>query len=314
MSFLTEATLHNPPVLDAIGSTPLLDLSGLAGEDHARLFAKYEGANPTGSMKDRMALAMIETAEREGRLEPGRPVVEATGGSTGTSLAMVCAAKGRPIHLVTADCFAPQKITAMRALGADVTVLETEGRVYPGLRDAMDRRADEIVKETGAYWIDQFGNPDQLIGYRALATEILADAPDVSHFVTVVGTGGSAMGVSQGFRELGRDVHVTIVEPSESPYLSEGTGGEHGVDGVASIPDPPLLDEALYDEVVAVPEAHGGRMVQRLAREQGLLVGTSSGLNLAAAEEVAARVGPDGLVVTLLVDTGLKYLGNGSRG
>lgn len=295
--------------LQAIGDTPLLDLRSLRPEDGASVLTKWEGANPTGSMKDRMALAMIEGAERGGALSPGQRVVEYTGGSTGSSLAFVCAAKGYPCTLLTADCFSDEKIRTMRALGADVEVFETpQGKVHPGLVDAWRARVDELVEETGAYWTAQMENPHQLDGYDAVAEEILDQAPGLTDFVMSVGTSGCAMGTSRGFRRRDREVRVTLVEPAESPYLTQGEGGSHGVEGIAVVTRPPLLDDALYDEALAVPEKEGRATARRLARSEGLLAGTSSGLNLAAARKVAADRGPDDLVVTVLVDTGLKYL------
>lgn len=295
--------------LDAIGNTPLVEISRLRPEGGARIFLKWEGANPTGSMKDRMALAMIRGAEREGLLKPGQRVVEYTGGSTGSSLALVCAAKGYPLTAVTADCFAKEKIDTMRAFGADVEVLKTpEGKVYPGLFARFEERAREIVQKTGAYWTHQMSNPHQLEGYGAMGDEILGDCPGVTDFVMAVGTAGCAMGNAQALRQSKPDIRVTLVEPEEAAFLSKGVKGSHRVEGIALSIRPPLLDDRLYDDVLAVPEEEGRSCARRLARDEGILAGASSGLNVAAAIRVASGLSPDEAVVTVAIDSGLKYL------
>jgi len=296
-------------ILRTIGNTPLIELRKLRPAGGARVVVKLEGANPTGSMKDRMALAMIEGARREGRLAPGHPVVELTGGSTGASLALVCSALGHPLTIVTSDAVAREKIEMTRALGATVEVIKTpEGKVHPGLVPEMRARVEAIVKETGAFWTDQFNNEHQLGGYTALATEVLRDCPEVSHLVHVVGTAGSSMGVSRALRAAQPALRVTLVEPASSPWLSEGRGGPHGIEGTAGVPKPPLLDRALYDDVLAIDEAEGRAMARQLAREEGLFAGTSTGLNAVAARRVAGALPPEAVVLTIAIDTGLKYL------
>ncbi|WP_158056431.1 PLP-dependent cysteine synthase family protein [Halorussus halophilus] len=296
-------------VIGAIGNTPLVELESVRPEGGARVFAKWEGANPTGSMKDRMALSAIENAERDGDLEPGQRVVELTGGSTGASLALVCSVTDHPLSIVSADCFAEEKIRMMRALGADVTVMETpEGKIYPGIIDDMERLVEEIIEDTGAYYHDQFNNPHLPAGYAGLAEEILADCPDLTDFVMGVGTGACSMGTARVFRENSSNVDVTLVEPEESPVLSRGETGSHNVEGVAVGFEPPHLEEHLYDDVVAIPEAEGRWMTRQIAAEDGLFAGTSTGLNIAAAKRVAAGRPEDAAVVTVAVDTGLKYL------
>lgn len=295
--------------LEAVGDTPLVELRGVRPDGGARVLVKWEGGNPTGSMKDRMARTAIETAEEEGELHPGQRVVELTGGSTGASLAFVCAITGHPISLVSADCFADEKIRMMRALGGEVEVMETpEGKVYPGIVDDMEVIVEGIIEETGAYYHDQFKNPHDPEGYRSLGQEILADCPEVTDFVMAVGTGACSMGTARILRDASADVTVTLVEPDESATLSRGETGSHNVEGVALGFEPPHLEAHLYDDVVAVSEADGRRMARRLAAEEGLFTGTSSGLNIAAAERVAASRSADGVVVTVAVDSGLKYL------
>lgn len=298
-----------PTILSTIGDTPLVELHRLRPDGGARVLVKLEGTNPTGSMKDRMALAMIEGARRDGRLAPGHPVVELTGGSTGASLALVCSALGHPLTIVTNDAVAREKIDMTRALGATVEVIPTpEGKVHPGLVPQMRARVEEIAKETGAFWTDQFNNPHQLEGYAPLADEVLRDCPDVTDFVQIVGTAGSSMGVARRLRATRPDVRVTLVEPASSPWLSKGQGGTHGVEGTAGVARPPLLDESLFDRVVAIDESEGRAMARRLAREEGVFAGTSTGLNVLAATNVARALPPEAAVVTIAVDTGLKYL------
>lgn len=295
--------------LDAVGDTPLVDLSEFGPSGGARTLVKWEGANPTGSMKDRMALAMVRGAERAGELAPDQRVVEYTGGSTGSSLAFVCAATDRPATMVTADCFAEEKIRTMRALGADVIVHETpEGRIYPGFVDDLMEYVDEVVEGTGAYHTDQFVNPHHTEGYAEMGREILADCPDVTDFVMSYGTGGCLVGNGRVLEPEG--VRLTAVEPAESPLLTEDRTGSHSVEGVAVGRPPTGLDELEYDPL-AVPEAEARETARRLATETGLFAGTSSGLNVAAAVRVAAERDPDDVVVTVACDTGLKYLAGG---
>lgn len=295
--------------LDAIGDTPLVELPSVRPEGGARILAKWEGANPTGSMKDRMARSIIRGAAADGDLEPGQHVVEFTGGSTGSSLALVCGVEGYPLTLVTADCFATEKIRTMQALGADLEILETpEGKVHPGLFDDFHERIDELVPELDAYFTDQFNNDHHPEGYRPLGREIVADCPEVTDFVMGVGTGGGAMGTTAGIDEETDGVTVTLVEPAESPFLTEGESGSHSIEGVALGVHPPYLDQGRYDDAIAIPEARAFEMARRLAREDGLFAGGSTGLNVAAAVEVARERDPDDAVVTVAVDTGLKYL------
>lgn len=301
--------MRTDSIFEAIGDTPLVELTELSPRDGARVFVKVEGENPTGSMKDRMALAMIERAEQEGLLSQGQRVVENTSGSTGSSLAMVCSVKGYPISLVSADCYAAEKLATMRALGADLEVLETpDGEVYPDLSEEMQARSSEIRAETGAYYTNQLENEHQLDGYRTLGEEILRDCPEITDFVACVGSGGLAMGASSAFRDQDTDVHVTLVEPTESPVLSDGKTGEHGIEGVAGNEPVPLLDAALYDEILATPEARAQRYARRLATEEGIFAGASAGLNVASAVSVAENRSSDAAVVTVACDTGLKYL------
>ncbi|MFC3958573.1 PLP-dependent cysteine synthase family protein [Halovivax cerinus] len=297
--------------LDAIGGTPMVALPSIRPNGGASIAVKWEGANPTGSLKDRMALAMVRHARERGELMPGDRVVEFTGGSTGSSLAFVCAVLGHPLSIVTADCVAEEKIDSMRALGAELTIVETpDGRPYDGLFDDLRDEAEQISDE-GAYFTDQFTNEDQLAGYEGLGREILEQRPDVDEFVMIVGTGGSAMGTARALDSAGADVTITGVEPAESPVLTEGEAGTHSVQGTAIVGSPPLVDVDVFDRIESVPTEEGVECVQRIAAEDGLLVGTSTGMNVAAARRVAAERDPDETVVTVACDTGLKYLSDG---
>jgi cysteine synthase len=296
-------------MLDAIGNTPIVALKRLAGQAAAEIWVKLEGANPTGSYKDRMALAMIEGAERSGRLRPGQTVVEYTGGSTGSSLAFVCALKGYPLRIVTSDAFALEKIRTMEAFGAQVEVLSSPEGITPQLIPRMMERAAETVEEVGGFATDQFRNADMVEGYRGLGREILEqlDGPPDA-FCGYIGTAGCFIGVTRELRTTVSSLHRVAVEPAESPALSEGRSGTHHIEGGGAGFWPPLLEKDDLDEVLAVPEAEAFSMAKRAAREEGLFSGPSTGANLIAAVTLARRLGPGRRVVTTQVDSGLKYL------
>ncbi len=297
-------------VLEAIGNTPLVALPKLPGPQSGRVYVKLESGNPTGSYKDRMALAMIEEAERRGDLKPGMTVLEYTGGSTGSSLAFVCAAKGYPFRVVSSGAFSQEKLRTMEAFGADLELVPSAGgRVTPDLIPRMVARAEELAQRDGVYLTDQLNNRDSLIGYRAIGTELLDQlgrAPEA--FCGAIGTAGMLMGVARALRERAPETRVVALEPAESPVLTTGESGTHSVEGIGIGYVPPHLEEALYDEARAVPEGEARRTARRLAREEGILVGTSSGLNIAAALELAEELGAGATVATVAVDTGLKYL------
>lgn len=300
--------------IDAIGGTPVVRLEKLAGDDSAEIWVKLEAANPTGSYKDRMALAMIEAAERDGRLQPGQTVVEYTGGSTGSSLAFVCAVKGYPLRIVSSDAFAVEKIRTMQAFGADVGLIPSPAGITPELIPAMVRRAKEIATETGAFWTDQLNNPDMLDGYRRIGDELLEQLPGppaIAAMCSYVGTAGCFLGMSRALRALLPNVLRVAVEPGESAVLSGHQAGTHHIEGGGIGYRPPLLEPADFDEVIAVPEATAFALAQAAARREGIFSGPSTGANLAAALEVARRLGPGHRVVTLQVDSGLKYLAGG---
>lgn len=297
-------------ILGTIGNTSLLPLRHLVPPDSARILLKLECENPSGSMKDRMALAMVEAAEADGRLRPGGSVVEYTGGSTGVSLSLVCAAKGIPLRIVTSDAFSLEKRNHMAALGARLTLIPSPtGGTTKALTLEMIETAKRIASAPGSYLTDQFNNRDVLPAYARMADEIWEQGGrKVSAFVQMVGTCGSLRGVSTRLREHNESVYVVAVEPAESPLLSGGPGGSHTIEGTGPGFVMPLWSEGLADEIQTVSSDEAMAMARRLAREEGVFAGTSTGGNVVVALRLAARLGPGHTVVTLAVDSGLKYL------
>ncbi|TMJ96600.1 MAG: PLP-dependent cysteine synthase family protein [Actinobacteria bacterium] len=295
--------------LGTIGSTPIVRLHRLVGDGAAEVWVKLEDRNPTGSYKDRMALAMIEGAERSGRLAPGQTVVEYTGGSTGSSLAYVCALKGYPLRIVTSDAFAAEKLRTMEAFGAELEVLPSPAGITPELIPKLRARAAVLVEEEGGFATDQFSNRDMVEGYRALGRELLEQLDDrIDAFCAYVGTAGCFLGVTRELRTALPELHRVAVEPAESPVLSGGEPGTHHIEGGGAGFWPPQLTPADLDEVVAVPEAEAFATARRAAREEGVWSGPSTGANLVAALRLAGRLGPGRRVATVAVDSGLKYL------
>lgn len=293
-------------ILDAIGNTSLVRLQKIAPS----IFAKLEWENPTGSMKDRMAKAVIERAEADGRLQPGDTVIEYTGGSTGASLALVCAAKGHRIRIVTSDAFSREKRDQMAALGAELTLVPSEGGLTTKkLILDMIETARKLSEEPHTYWTDQLNNHDSIAGYFPLGEEIWAQTDGkVDAFVHSAGTAASSRGVATVLKQHNPDVKIVIVEPAESSVLRGGQAGPHKIEGVGIGYLPPLWEPSLVDEVIAVKTDDAKAMARRLAREEGLFAGTSSGANVIAAMQVAERLGPDATIVTLMCDSGLKYV------
>jgi cysteine synthase A len=297
-------------VLQAIGRTPVVRLTRVVPQGSADVLVKLELANPTGSYKDRMALAMIEGAEARGALRPGMRVVEFTGGSTGSSLAMVCAAKGYPFVVLSSDAFAQEKLLTMKAFGAELRIIPSEGgKVTPALFDRFRAEIAKLAAEPGTFWTDQFHNVDALDGYAGIGRELLEQTGGrLDAFCGAVGTGGMLAGVARALRDGGSDARIIALEPAESPAMTAGRGGAHRVEGTATGSIPPHMTARPYDEARAIPEAEARAMAQRLARDEGLLAGTSSGLNIAAAIALARELGPGKVVATVVVDSGLKYL------
>jgi len=304
--------MTHPPrsVLDAIGDTPVVPLNRIVPEGSARVLVKLEFINPTGSYKDRMALAMIEAAEARGELRPGMTVVEYTGGSTGSSLAFVCAVKGYAFTVVSSDAFAQEKLQTMRAFGARVEVVPSGGRgITTDLIEGMIARARALAASKDTYWTDQFRNADSLNGYEQIGRELVRQVETpIDVFCAGVGTAGMLMGVARAFRTAGSATRIVALEPAASAVISTGTPGAHRVEGIGVGFVPPLLDARHYDEARGIDEAEARQTARRLAREEGIFAGTSTGLNVAGALRLAQELGPGHLVATVAVDTGLKYL------
>jgi cysteine synthase A len=297
-------------ILQCIGHTSLLALRHVAPANGSRILLKLEGENPTGSMKDRAALAVIEAAEADGRLTKDGFVVEYTTGSAGTSLALVCAVKGYPLRLVTSDAFAREKREHMRFLGADLEVLRSEdGKMTEKLTRDMIAAARRIAERPGSFWTDQLNNTDQFIGYRKMAEEIWGQTEGrIDGFVQSVGTAASLRGVAEALRGHNSRIRIVAVEPAESPVLSGGKSSAHKIDGIGAGFVVPLWQPDIADQIERVSTEEAVAMVKRLAREEGLFAGTSTGANVTAALRVAEQLGPSATVVAVMCDTGIKYM------
>jgi cysteine synthase len=297
-------------ILHGVGNTSLLALRHVVPENGARILLKLENQNPTGSMKDRMALAMIETAEADGRLAANGPVVEYTGGSTGVSLSFVCAVKRHPLHVVTSDAFAREKLDHMRILGATLHIVPSDsGHMTEKLTRDMVEAARGITERTGGFWTDQLKNTDQLAAYHTLAEEIWAQTDGrIDGFVQCVGTAASLRGTAEGLRRRRDRIRIVAVEPAESPVLSGGRSGAHKIDGIGAGFVVPLWRKGIADQIEPVSTDDALAMAIRLAREEGLFAGTSTGANVIAALRVAEQLGPGSTIVTIMCDTGMKYL------
>lgn len=298
-------------ILDAIGNTSLVQLHKVVPPDCGDIFVKLEWENPTGSVKDRMAQAVISRAEEDGRLKPGDTVVEYTGGSTGTSLALVCAAKGYRLRIVSSDAFSQQKLDHMAALGAELTLVPSEGGLTTKkLIQDMIEAARELSREPHTYWTDQLNNQDSIAGYHALGEEIWSQTKgEIDAFVHCVGTAATSRGVAAVLKRHKPGIQIIVVEPAESSVLLGGQAGPHKIEGVGIGYIPPLWDPGLVDEILPVRTDDAKAMARRIAREEALFAGTSSGANVVASIHVAEKLGPGAKVVTLMADSGLKYLG-----
>jgi cysteine synthase len=299
-------------VLDAIGSTPLARLRALAPENGAEIWIKLEYLNPTGSMKDRMALSMIEGAERDALLSPGTTVVEYTGGSTGPALALVCRAKGYRARIVISACFSEERLQLMRALGAELEVLpavEGLGRVTAQDIHNMVERAAELAREPGTYATDQFNNPYVVPGHREmLGREIWEQTGGrVTAFCHGIGTAGSLMGVSEALKTRNREIRIVALEPAGSAAITGGPTGSFAMQGWTGIV-PPHFEHRRVDDVWTIEDAEAIEMTARLAQEEGIFAGVSAGANVVGARRLAESLGPDAVVVTLAVDSGFKYM------
>ena len=297
-------------VLTAIGNTPLVELVRVVPGGAARVVAKLESANPTGSMKDRMALALVERAAAEGRLPPGGTVVEYTAGTTGVSLALVCAALGYRAHFVFSDAFSDEKRFTMRAYGADITDVPSDNkRITESLIKAMIAKAGEISRQPGNWWCDQLSNADGELGYHSLGDELWRQAGErVDVFVQSVSTAHSIHGTAQALRAHNSRLRVVAVEPAESAVLSGQPSGAHQIEGIGIGFIPPLWRPDRVDEIETVTTSEAMEMARRLAREEGIFAGVSTGANVVAALRLAGRLGPQATVATIIVDSGLRYV------
>ena len=297
-------------VLDGIGNTPLVPLARVVPAGAARVLLKLEWANPTGSMKDRMARAVVEGAERRGDLRPGGTIVEYTMGTTGISLAFVGAARGYGVEIVYSDVFSAEKRRTMQAFGARITDVPGHGG---GITQELVQRMIATARELGArpgHWrADQLRNPDAVAAYHALGDEAWRQSEGrVDAFVHAVSTAHSLHGTARALRRHRPDVHVVAVEPAESAVLAGGPSGSHHIEGIGIGFVPPLCHGDEVDEIVPVSTAEAKAMARRLAREEGVFAGTSTGANVVAALRVAARLGAGATVLTIACDSGLRYL------
>ena len=294
-----------------IGNTPLLRLERMVEDNSADIFIKIEGVNPTGSMKDRMALSMIEGAEQRGELKQGGTVVEYTGGSTGTSLAMVCATRGYKAHFVTSDAFSREKLQMMKAYGAKLEIIPSgNGRITARLIDSMIERAKELSQQANTFWTDQFNNIDNRNAYHQMAREIINEiGNDFDEFITGVGTGGSFSGNSEIFKKENAKVRCIAIEPFQVRALSGGDiTGSHKLEGIGSGFVPAICRLDLADEIIQVKDEDAYETARQLARMEGIFAGTTTGANVWAAMQRAKKIGKGKKIITLAVDSGLKYL------
>lgn len=294
-----------------VGNTPLLKLERLSEKGCAEIYVKYEGSNPTGSMKDRMALAMIEGAERRGQLKPGGTVVEYTGGSTGSSLAMICAVRGYKAHFVSSDAFSAEKLQTMRAFGAELEVMPSDnGQITAQLIDQMIARARELSKQPNTFWTDQVNNTDNRGAYHKMAREIIdVLGTDIHEFIMGVGTGGSLSGNAEVFKKEIPSIKITAIEPYHVRFLSGGDiKGKHRLEGIGLGFIPSIYRGDLVDNVIAVKNEDAYDVARQLATREGIFGGTTSGANVWAAIQRARELGPGKKIVTIVIDSGLKYL------
>jgi cysteine synthase A len=300
--------------MKAIGNTPLIKLERLSEPGCAEIYVKCEGANPTGSMKDRMALSMIEGAEKRGELKPGGTVVEYTGGSTGSSLAMVCATKGYRAHFASSDAFAEEKLQTMRAFGADLDIIPSEdGKITAKLIDSVIERARELSKAPNTFWTNQFDNVDNRNAYHAMAREIIVVlGNDIDEFIMGVGTGGCFSGNAETLKEKIPNIRCAAIEPMNVRALSGGDiSGKHKLEGIGAGFVPSIFRSDLADEIIAVSDEDAYETAKKLARQEGIFGGTTSGANVWAAIQRARKLGSGKKIVTIIVDSGLKYLNGG---
>lgn len=303
-------------LVDAIGNTPIAQLRKVVPQGSARVFAKLEFTNPTGSMKDRVAKAMVEAAAADGRLRAGGTVVEYTAGTTGVSLALVCAAKGFRSHMVYSDAFSEEKRLTMQAFGSEITIVKSDNKkITERLIKEMIEKAAEVSKKPNHWYSDQLTNRDAIAGYFPLGEEIWNQTSgQIDAFVQAVGTAHSIHGATKALWKHDQSIHIAAVEPAESAVLSGEPTGSHKIEGIGIGFVPPLWEPDQVNEIIKVKTDEAKEMTRRLARDEGLFVGTSSGANVVAALRIAKKLGPDATIVTVMVDSGLRYLSTGLFG
>ena len=297
--------------MNSVGNTPLIKLERLSEPGSAEIFVKYEGANPTGSMKDRMALSMIEGAEKKGELKPGGRVIDYTGGSTGSSLAMVCAVKGYKSYFVSSDAFAEEKLLTMKAFGAELEIFPSgNGMITAKLIDNMVERAKELSREPNTFWTDQFNNTDNRNAYHKMAFEIMnVLGTKIDEFIMGVGTGGCFSGNSEVFKEEIPGIRCIAIEPLNVRALSGGNiSGTHKLEGIGAGFVPSICRMDLADDIIAVSDENAVATARKLAKLEGIFGGTTSGAHVWAAIQRARIIGPGKKIVTVICDSGLKYL------
>ena len=300
-------------ILDTIGNTPIVKLQKMVPKGSGEVYVKLEANNPTGSKKDRMALAMIEGAEKRGILKKGMSVVEYSGGSTGAGLALVCGIKGYRFRLITADVFGKEKIGLMKALGADLEIIESDnGKITKELISKMINRASEISNEPDTFFTDQLNNSDVIEGFVPLGDEIRQQLDeDVDAICDTIGTAGTLMGIAKSFKSVGSNCKIVALEPASSPILSKGIRGAHNVEGVGLGFIPAIYNSKYIDNVITIEESAARKTCKDLAIKEGIFCGTSSGMNVAGALQLSEELGPKSRVVAVACDTGLKYLSDG---
>lgn len=308
-----NSSIPSNNMLDVIGNTPVVKLNKILSPEHADVYVKLEYFNPTGSYKDRMAKTMIEEAEKRGALSADMTVVEASGGSTGSSLAFVCAVKGYKFKIVSSNAFASEKLKTMAAFGADLDLIYSKsGKISADLIPDMISRSIEYGKKENYFLTDQFSNLDALLGYETIGQEIVEQFPKgVDGFCGAVGVAGMVMSVAKILKKINPNTKICVLEPATSPFISKGYAGEHHVEGIGIGFRPPFLDDHLYDEAWGISESEARNMCKELAEKEGILAGTSTGINVVAAIKLAKELGPGKTVVTVACDTGLKYMAGG---
>lgn len=292
-------------ILECIGDTPIVRLGNIS----RNVYVKIEKSNPGGSIKDRAAVSMIADAEARGLLKPGGTIIEPTSGNTGIALCMAAASKGYKTVIVIPDTMSEERLAYMRAFGAEIVLTPGD----EGMQGAVDR-ANELADERNAFVPGQFSNPYNTLAHRTgTGKEILRDIPDLDYVFAGVGTGGTATGIAQSFMDAGSKAKVIGVEPEESPLLSKGKAGPHGIQGIGANFVPGCLDAGLLHDVVTVSSENAERMTVRLAREEGIFAGISSGAAVFAAVEFSKN-NKSRKLLAILPDGGEKYLSTGIYG